>query len=230
MGDVGKFAAMLSSKTPDVTTRIISMAAGKEEGGGDWIDAEVTDAELAANLTADFKSLSVQHIDVDANDMQTKLDAAIVGVDAVIACISSRQTKYSRWLTTGTTGVIKAMEKAGVKRLVQLSSMGIGEDFMPFRGVRLLWAGMLRTVFRSVFRDFTGMENVVLNSGLDYLLVRPAALTPSEPPRGSWKLLTSRADGGLAVSVAKSDVAAFMVQEAVTPTFIRTAVTIGQPV
>lgn len=115
-----------------------------------------------------------------------------------------------------------------MSRLVLLSSFGIGDDFIPFRGVRVFWAFLLN-VFRSVKKDLTRMEDVVQKSALDYLLVRPVGLTPEEPPRGSWKLLLSKEDGGLSSDIAKADVASYMLQEAVMPTLSKRAVTIGQP-
>ena len=50
-------------------------------------------------------------------------------------------------------------------------------------------------------------EAVVLNSDLDFLLVRPMGIDPAEPQRGSYALLTGRGQGGLEITVAKEDVA-----------------------
>lgn len=95
--------------------------------------------------------------------------------------------------------------------------------------VQVLWGLMLNLGMRSVKKDLVGMENVTRSSGLDYLLVRAAGLTPEEPITGQWKLLTAK---GAKVSfsffgIAKSDVGQFMLEEACKPTMHSTAVTIG---
>jgi hypothetical protein len=81
---------------------------------------------------------------------------------------------------------------------------------------------------RSALFDLRAAEKVVTGSDADYLLVRPVGLTPDEPECGHWKLLTKRRSGSLKISIAKGDVARYMLSEAVNPILSRTAVTIGQ--
>eukprot|EP00168_Porphyra_purpurea_P009716 TRINITY_DN2386_c1_g1_i1.p4 TRINITY_DN2386_c1_g1~~TRINITY_DN2386_c1_g1_i1.p4 ORF type:complete len:143 (+),score=49.08 TRINITY_DN2386_c1_g1_i1:545-973(+) len=120
---------------------------------------------------------------------------------------------------------------AGVGRVVALSSMGIGDDFLPpWSPIKLLWGAMLATVYRGVRADLTAAEAVwaAADGGLDYLLVRPMGLAPEEPPRGGGPSTSSpRGGGGLAMCVAKADVGAAMLAEALEPTLHRTAVTVG---
>ena len=120
------------------------------------------------------------------------------------------------------------MQQKGVKRLVQLSSMGIGDDKVQYGFIKGLWWTLLRTLLRSAHHDLITAEKIVTDAdpSLDYLLVRPMGLTPSEPPRGSWGVL-HKERGYLPASVAKSDVALFMLEQATNPTLIQTAVTVG---
>ena len=78
-------------------------------------------------------------------------------------------------------------------------------------------------------KDLAAMERVTQSSSLDYLLVRAAGLSAEEPVTGDWKLLTARGSKlkFSFFSVAKSDVAQFMLGEALQPTMHSTAVTIG---
>lgn len=226
MSDVGKFAAALAFKTVSSSTRVIALAPTAENPDME-IDADVTDQALRDELKADFASMTTIRIDIDAEDAQTKLDDALKDVGAVVACLASRQPSLGRWLARGTEMVKTSMGKNNAERLVILSSMGIGQDFTPLSAIKVLWHAMLRTVLRPARKDLIALEAVVEGSKLDYLLVRPTGLTPEEPPIGSWKLLTAPKQGGLRLSLAKKDVAEFMIKEAVQPTFHRTAVTIG---
>ena len=133
----------------------------------------------------------------------------------------------SRWLGLGTHKICAAMKNKHVKRLVILSSMGMGDDFMPFKGIRVLWAAMLRTCLRSAWKDLQALEQYVEESDLDYVLVRTVGIDPGTKKCGQWKLLHSREDGALEIVISKSDVALFMMKEALTPSLHRSAVTIG---
>lgn len=226
MSDVGKFAAALAVKKLGSSTRIIVLAPTAEDPNME-MDADVTDDSLRNELKADLETSSLTRIDIDADDAQEKLDEALQGVGTVLACLASRQASLSRWLERGAKMVRTSMEKNSADRLVVLSSFGIGQDFTSFSAVKVLWHAMLRTWLRSTRKDLIALEAVVQGSELDYLIVRPGGLTPSEPPVGKWKLLTAPKQGGLGISIAKKDVAEFMLNEATSPTFHRTAVTIG---
>lgn len=229
MGDVGKFAATQATKATDMTARVVALYSSKRDGTSKEIDVDIKQETLRAEFKSDFENISFKHIDVEnAAAAQTELENTLEGVTAVVACVGSRQPGVARWCATGTSIVTEAMKSKDVSRLVHLSSFGMGDDYIPFRGVRVFWAFLLN-VFRNVKNDLIRMEDIVEKSGLDYLLVRPVGLTPEEPPRGSWKLLMSREDGALSFNIAKADVASYMLQEAVTPTLRKRAVTIGQP-
>ena len=74
-------------------------------------------------------------------------------------------------------------------------------------------------------------ENRLIHNehGIDYVLVRPMGLAPEEPPRGKWATIRQEdPKGKVGMTIAKSDVAQFMLREALLePTATRTMVTIG---
>lgn len=227
MGDVGKFAAAHAFTSAGVSARVIALAPHAENPDLE-VDVDVTDEAVRTELKSTFGSITPVCIDMDAKTAQSQLDTALKDVSGVVACIGSRQPSYSRWCERGAGMVEKAMRKGGVKRLVVLSSFGIGGDFTGLSMIKIGWLLMLRTTYRSVRKDLMGMEAVAEGSGLDYLIVRTMGLTPSEEPKGAWKLLTGPGQGRLRLGIAKKDVAAFMVKEIVEPSLHRTAVTIGQ--
>lgn len=227
MGDVGKFAAAHAFTSVSVSTRVIALAPHTENPDLE-VDVDVKDEAARTELKATFGSITPVCIDIDANDALSQLNSALKDVSGVVACIGSRQPSYNRWCERGVGMVKEAMGEAGVKRLVVLSSFGIGCDFTQLSIVKMGWHLLLRTRYRPVRKDLIGMEAVVEGSGLDYVIVRTMGLTPSEEPKGVWKLLTGPGQGKLRVGIAKRDVATFMVKEVIEPSLHRTAVTIGQ--
>ena len=134
----------------------------------------------------------------------------------------------ARWCESGAIAVMGAMKNKGLQRLVMLSSFGIGEKHLPTSAFTIFWQFLLSTAFRSTKKDLVAMEKAVMDSNLDYLLVRPMGLTPEEPPKGKWHLLTGPGQGKFkSISVSKEDVAAFMLKECREPTIHRAGVTIG---
>ncbi|KAA8499284.1 hypothetical protein FVE85_6869 [Porphyridium purpureum] len=253
-GDVGKCAVM-HARRMNARVCVVAMHSGTFKQAVPTVtgaeSTDITYPELHKQVCDALGDLSPEKAtdewsfnEIDVDDapaaQKTLQDVLQKGsVQAVIACLASRQPELPRWLAKGASVTCAAMNAAGVQRLVLLSSMGIGDDFMPFTGIRVLWAFLLRTLMRSVHADLLAMEAEVVeneqNKCIDYLLVRPVGITPSEPPAGKWKILRSREDGVFAgyngrmggYDISKADVAQFMLQEALTPTLHRTAVTIG---
>ena len=239
MSDVGKFVAMHALKmnqtaaSLNLRVRLVAMSLEAEEGTDKGFSPEVTDTELqrevAQTLLAEDRARVGGVVKVDVGDHEASVRALtreFEGVDAVVACVGNRQPSKARWLAPATQQVTEAMANAGVTRLVQLSSMGVGDDKLRFSFIKALWWTMMRTMLRSARADLEAAEHIVRATPCDYLLVRPMGITPSEAPRGSWTIL-HKEPGRLGISIAKSDVAKFMLQEALEPSFSRTAVTIG---
>uniref|UniRef100_A0A0G4GSK0 NAD(P)-binding domain-containing protein n=1 Tax=Chromera velia CCMP2878 TaxID=1169474 RepID=A0A0G4GSK0_9ALVE len=231
MGDVGKFAAVHAQKlanSGECTVKVVAMFRQSEEGTDLGFEADVY-PEAKEEVKAELRKLEgeIIPVDVDSETAQASLETAFEGADAVVACLGNRQPDMARWLSLGAEKVVDAMGQKGVNRLVILSSMGIGEDFMPFSFIHnILWPLLLNTLMRSAKRDLQGLERVVEASDLNYLIVKAVGLTPEEKPEETWHVLQSRG-GDVEISIAKSDMAAFMLQEALQPTMVKKAVTAG---
>lgn len=237
MSDVGKFVidhALKRKYSTDKSLRIVAVCVrNNADLGVPHVDVTNEVDRQAALAALQSKEISTVHVNVDSASAQQDMERAVGECDAVIAAFGNRQPGMPNFLCAGARLTVAAMQTCGVPRLVMLSSMGIGEDFMPFRGIRVLWAFLLRTLLRPTHRDLLGMEAAVVagEASLDYALVRAAGLTPEAPTVGFWKVLSAPHNGpeALNISVAKADVAQFMLEEAMTPTVRRSAVTITGP-
>ena len=229
MGDVGKFAATIALEAPErYDLRAIALSLEASEGDDIGADVDVSDEHTQLYMKRVLECADIVKIDIGSESAEQLLSEALSGVEAVISCLGNRQPSMARWCSFGTEKLIRAMYAQNVHRLVCLSSFGIGDDFMRrCTPITCLWACLLRTCLSSARRDLMALESVVNESSLDFVLVRSVGLTPSEPPCRSWHILRSPRDGDLKISIAKADVAAFMLQEAVQPSIHKDAVTIG---
>jgi len=140
-----------------------------------------------------------------AGDVTKAADVASVfaagPIDGVIISLGGKTSDVGKtMLTDGTTNVINAMKENGVKRLAVVSSIGVGdsENQAP-----LAFKLLMMTVMKSIFADKNAQENVVVNSGLEYCIVRPGGLTV-EPPTGVINVIEGKAG-----SIPRADVAQF---------------------
>uniref|UniRef100_A0A7S0W0L1 NAD(P)-binding domain-containing protein n=1 Tax=Hemiselmis tepida TaxID=464990 RepID=A0A7S0W0L1_9CRYP len=231
MGDVGKFCIAQGITNPSIKLKPVALSAPATEGSDATLTVDVTYQEGHDRAAAGIAALDrLPRVDIMGEGAQEAIEAEIAGCDAVVACLGSRQpSKKTRWLGTGSTKVVAAMKAKGVSRLVNLSSMGIGDDYLPPSFWKRFWWCFLRVVIPGALKDLNKMEEVVVGSGLDYLQVRAMGLTPEAPPKGvgSLTVLDKCSGQGLEMMSSKEDVAAFMLQEAAQPTRSRAAVTVG---
>ncbi|MES2612061.1 MAG: SDR family oxidoreductase [Pseudomonadota bacterium] len=156
----------------------------------------------------------------DARD-EAVLRRGLEGCDAVVSALG---TPASPWrevttLSTATDALVRAMQAAGVTRLVCITGMGAG-DSAGHGG--FAFDHLIRPLLlRRVYADKDRQEAIVRASGLDWVLVRPAVLN-DRAPRHSVRALTDLAGfhGG---SVARADVAGFVLDQVHSDTWLHRA-------
>ena len=152
--------------------------------------------------------------------------AAVPGHDAVIVTASATSLgafkENPRYFSQGTGYVIDAMTKAGVKRLVVLSALGTGESLRLLNPiVRALTVGFLLKV---PFQDHERQEQQVKASGLEWVIARPGRLT-NGPARKRY--VKKVAIEPVPSSIARADVADFLVEACESTTWVGHAVQLG---
>ena len=139
--------------------------------------------------------------------------AAVRERDAVLSCLGTRPWRHTDICAGGTRVIARAMAAAGVKRLIVLSSQGVGDSTLGALG-----RVMAALALRRAFRDKLQMEAELGGTALDWTVVRPGLLT-NGAPRGAWR---TAVDGSLVGSrIARADVAAFMLQQLASDEFVR---------
>jgi putative NADH-flavin reductase len=113
-------------------------------------------------------------------------------------------------LSNGTKSIVQAMEKLGVKRFICESSLGVRNS----KGrLGLLYTYVLIPLFlRGLFADKEVQERIIGDSGLDWVIVRPAALT-NGPRRGAYRHGEDIGHWMFTRKISRSDVADFMLKQ-----------------
>ncbi|WP_327110619.1 SDR family oxidoreductase [Nocardia sp. NBC_01730] len=169
----------------------------------------------AASVGQQHERLNIVEGDVlDTNSVER----AVRGQDAVLISLGNGRKGVVR--AEGTKAVIEAMSRTGVKRLICQTTLGVGDS----RGnLNFLWKYvMFGLLLRQAYADHVEQEEYVRASDLDWTIVRPSAFTDG-PRTGSYRRAFPAGEQGLALKIARADIADFMVEQLSDPTYLRQA-------
>lgn len=152
----------------------------------------------------------------DVLDVESVIDV-VEDSDAVFCTLGRTRGNPSNVVSDGTANIVRAMEERGPRRLVIISSLGVGDskNQVPFF-FKLLAA----TLLRSTMQDKARQEEIVRNSSLDWTIIRPGGLT-NDPARQSYTVGIEPTI--MAGMIPRANVAAFALQEIVSPRYLRQA-------
>lgn len=154
----------------------------------------------------------------DARD-EAALREALKGRDAVVSALGPRASPFRAvtLLSTATRALLRAMQAEQVARLVCITGIGAGDS--AGHGGLLFDNVILPLILRTVYDDKNRQEAMIRESGLDWVLVRPAVLN-DKPARGAIRALTDLTGfhGGV---IAREDVAHFVLDQLRDDTWLR---------
>lgn len=133
--------------------------------------------------------------------------AAVPGHDAAVVVLGAGASRRSTIRSEGTLNVIRAMQDAGIRRLVVQSTLGARDSWgtLNFWWKRVMFGALLAPVFR----DHELQERLVEASGLDWTIVRPGAFTDAPTARPLIEDVPNSARG-LDLKINRADLAAFL--------------------
>lgn len=120
-------------------------------------------------------------------------------------------------LSTGTRNVISAMQRHGIRRLVCESSLGIADTRWRLGFVYNLF--VIPLFLRNVFADKEIQERIIRESGLDWVIVRPTALT-NGPHTAQYRVGTDIGHWFFPSKISRADVADFMLRQVVSNEYL----------
>lgn len=159
-------------------------------------------------------------VEGDARDAAV-LTRAIAGCDAVVSSLGTPMSPFREvtLLSTATRLLVGVMAQQNIQRLVCITGLGAGDS--RGHGGFFFDRVFLPLMLRKVYEDKDRQEDAIRASTLDWTIVRPTVLN-DKPARGGIKALTdlSGIHGG---TIARSDVADFVVQQLATDAWLRKA-------
>ena len=146
------------------------------------------------------------------------VEQAVGGQDAVLCALGTRVLRKNTIQSDGTRNIIHAMRHHAVQRLVLESSLDVGDS----RGqLGFFFAHIIRPIFlRNVFADKEVQERLVMESPLEWIIVRPAYLT-NGPRAGNYRAGFSTTDRNIKRKISRADTADFMIKQVTDNTYLK---------
>jgi uncharacterized protein YbjT (DUF2867 family) len=141
----------------------------------------------------------------------------VEGADAVVCILGRTKNNPADVVSQGTARILDAMQQHDVRRLVVVSSIGLGASVR-----NLPWYGRLAnaTVLQDLMADKARQEELVMQSRLDWTIVRPGGLTDG-PRTGEY--VHGTAVDMRAAPIARADVADFLLSVLERDLYVREA-------
>lgn len=147
---------------------------------------------------------------------------AVKNHDAVFCALGDGRVGKIR--ASGTLNIIQAMQSAAIKRLICLSTLGMGESYGNLNFIwRHIMFGML---LKKAFHDHKLQEASIRDSHLDYTIVRPSALIGGAITN-AYKIGFDEKYKKLKLKISRADVADFMLRQLHSENYLKKAVSIS---
>ncbi|BCZ24230.1 SDR family oxidoreductase [Mycobacterium senriense] len=172
-------------------------------------------ALVRAKARSDLPGAEV--IEGDVRDEGT-LARALDGCDAVVSALGTGMgLREVDLLTVATRALVSAMTRAGVRRLICISALGVGDS--RYHGGFVFDRLFQPLLLGRAYKDKERQEAAIRASALDWVVIRPAMLTNGSP-RGRMRATTDLAGvhGG---KIARADVAQFVVEQLTSDAWLR---------
>ena len=147
-----------------------------------------------------------------------RVEETLHGADVVVVSLGNTANNPDMIVSTGTRRIVEAMQANGPRRLLVITSLGVGDskDQVPF-----VFRMLMRTMLAKAMADKEVQEDLVRASGLDWTIIRPGGLTDG-PATGSYRVGPKL----MAAQVARADVAAFVLTQLTDRQYLHQAIAI----
>ncbi len=196
-------------------------------GASGGVGRRVTEQALACNhdVTAFVRHperLKIAHdklrlVQGDALDFDA-VDRAIVGPEAVIVALGAPASDKTAVRTKSAHNIVRSMEKRNVKRLICLSSFGIGDTSRLLPLYMKLF--IVPFILKDGFADHAEQERIIRESSLDWTIVRPPFLTDGAHT-GYYSHGFPNSWGAMRGKISRADAADFLLRQLEDRSYVR---------
>jgi len=189
--------------------------------GRELVRQALEQGHTVAAFARDPSKLDIQHTNLqvvqgDAMDLAS-VEKAVQDHEVVLCSLGAGRSRKGTIRSEGTRNLIRAMEKAGVRRLICQTTLGVGDSQ---GNLNFFWKYiMFGFLLREMFADHVLQENYVKQSHLDWIIVRPAAFTDGERT-GQYRHGFPGTDKTTRLKVSRADVADFMLKQLTDDTYL----------
>ncbi|NOT46645.1 MAG: SDR family oxidoreductase [Acidobacteria bacterium] len=136
------------------------------------------------------------------------VERTVRGQEAVLCVLGAGRQGTVR--SEGTRNIIRAMEKTDVRRFICQSSLGVGDSQ---GNLNFFWKYlMFGLLLRKAYADHVRQEEFVMQSSLDWTIVRPAAFSKG-PRTGNYRHGFTADAKGLTLKISPADIADFLLKQ-----------------
>ncbi|MGA2983371.1 MAG: SDR family oxidoreductase [Terriglobia bacterium] len=202
------------------------LIVGATGGTGRHLIAQALErGHVVTALARDPSALRIEHprLRVMQGDVldYPSVEAAVRGQDVVISALGHKRFfQPTHILSEGTRNLLQALETRGVPRFVCETALGIG-DSAGRMGVYYTFF-VIPFILPFYFWDKARQERVIAANRLNWVMVRPGALT-NGAKRGRYRHGPNVGSFLSTVRISRADVADFMLNQMTDNTYLRSA-------
>jgi uncharacterized protein YbjT (DUF2867 family) len=194
--------------------------------GRDVVDEALAQGHDVVALVRDTGRASlapgVSVVQGDVLELET-LSAALRTDDVVICALGTPSPRLpSTLLREGTQNLIKAMGKVGARRVVCVTLLGTGRSR---RNASFFYREVILRVLAPMVPDKEAQERVLIESGLDWSVVRPPRFA-GRRKHGNLRII-EEASRGRVGHVVRADLARFLLECGASDQYLRQALVVG---
>lgn len=166
---------------------------------------------------------------VEGNVLDKHIVAEVLkNSDAVIQCLGvggKGNGKLTTFISVATKIIVEEMEKQQIKRLIAMSNVGAGNSvsFQPWIFTKIILPYFMKWL-KVLIDDKNRMEPIIMNSELDWTIVRCPNIVDKTPKRNVLATLDGK---GLKLAVTLGDMAEFIVQQLIDASYFKQAPSIS---
>jgi putative NADH-flavin reductase len=200
----------------DVTMAMVLIIGASRGIGLETVKCALEAGHIVRALARSARRIPVDHpnltkVSADARD-QAAVAGALEGVDAVIQTLGvagrDMMLEPVRLFSDATRVLIAAMKEAEVKRLIAVTGFGAGDS--RNRG-GCLYNTALHLFLGRAYDDKDVQEDLIQDSGLDWVIARPVILTNGSRT-GRYRVLVEPRSWRIGF-ISRADVADFLVKQ-----------------
>ena len=149
------------------------------------------------------------------------VETAMRGQEAVLSVLGHKHFLHpTRILSEGTRNILRAMESHGVRRLVCVTSLGIGDSAGRLGLLYTLF--VIPAILPFYFWDKARQERIIAASNAEWVIVRPGVLTDG-PARKRYRHGLGIGNFLWTVRIPRADVADFMLNQLASDQYLHAA-------